>query len=173
MQFALAIVIGLMFTGGTYLILRPNLIRIVMGFGLYSNAANLLMITCGGYTTAKAPPFVVEGLAPSAMMDPIPPDIILTAIVISFATGALFLTLSYRVYLDTGTDDPQKLPNQEPLSDEAGGAGIVEAKPDGEADELDQIEAQVRSVTAGVKDLDSQIQNQKHEPANATPRISA
>jgi hypothetical protein len=43
-------------------------------------------------------------------MDPLPPDIILTAIVISFAVGALMLILCYRVYLDSGTDNPQELP---------------------------------------------------------------
>ena len=42
-------------------------------------------------------------------MDPLPPDIILTAIVISFAVGALLLTLCYCVYLDHGTDNPEKL----------------------------------------------------------------
>ena len=113
MELALAIVIGLMFACGTYMILRPNLIRMVMGFGLYSNAANLLMIACGGYASDKLPPFLVDGVAASRMMDPLPPDIILTAIVISFATGALLLIVSYRVYLDHGTDDPQKLPNHE------------------------------------------------------------
>ena len=81
------------------MILRPNLIRMVMGFGLYSNAANLLMIACGGYASDKLPPFLVDGVAASRMMDPLPPDIILTAIVISFATGALLLIVSYRVYL--------------------------------------------------------------------------
>ena len=43
-------------------------------------------------------------------MDPLPPDIILTAIVISFAVGALFLTICYVVYRDYGTDDPEELP---------------------------------------------------------------
>jgi multisubunit Na+/H+ antiporter MnhC subunit len=43
-------------------------------------------------------------------MDPLPPDIILTAIVINFAVGALLLTVCYRVYVDHGTDDPEELP---------------------------------------------------------------
>jgi hypothetical protein len=43
-------------------------------------------------------------------MDPIPPDIVLTAIVISFAVGALFLTIAYVVYRDYGTDNPEELP---------------------------------------------------------------
>jgi hypothetical protein len=43
-------------------------------------------------------------------MDPLLPDIILTAIVISFAVGALMLIICYRVYADHGTDNPQLLP---------------------------------------------------------------
>lgn len=108
MELLMAIVIGVMFAAGTSMILRPSLIRIVMGFGLYSNAANLLLITCGGYSADWDSPFIRDGAGP--LMDPLPPDIILTAIVISFAVGALLLTVSYRVYLDHGTDDPEKLP---------------------------------------------------------------
>ena len=110
MELPMAIVIGVLFAGGTYLLLRPNLIRIVMGFGLYSNGANLLMITCGGYEKIRSAPFVHDSAHGAvALMDPLPPDIILTAIVISFAVGALFLTLCYRVYLDWDTDDPERL----------------------------------------------------------------
>ena len=105
----MAVVIGVMFAAGTYMILRPSLIRIVMGFGLYSNAANLLLIACGGYSPEWLSPFVQDG-GTATLMDPLPPDIILTAIVISFAVGALLLTVCYRVYVDHGTDDPEQLP---------------------------------------------------------------
>ncbi len=112
MELMMATIVALLFAGGTYMILRPNFIRIVMGLGLYSNGANLLLITSGGYARANDAPFVAEGQTQfSAMMDPLPPDIILTAIVISFAVGALLLTISYRVYLDHGTDNPEQLPN--------------------------------------------------------------
>lgn len=37
MELFLAITIGVLFAAGTYLILRPNLIRVVLGMGLYSN----------------------------------------------------------------------------------------------------------------------------------------
>lgn len=113
MEILMAIVIGVMFASGTYMILRPSLIRIVMGFGLYSNASNLLLIACGGYAKDWKSPFISD-VATETLMDPLPPDIILTAIVISFAVGALLLTVSYRVYADYGTDDPEKLP-QDPL----------------------------------------------------------
>ena len=110
MELPLALALGLLFAGGVYSILRPNLIRMVIGFGLISNAVNLLMIACGGFTLGSAAPFVSDPHAVAGLMDPIPPDVVLTAIVISFAVGALFLTICYVVYRDYGTDDPSQLP---------------------------------------------------------------
>lgn len=110
MELPLALAIGLLFGGGIYSILRPNLIRMVVGFGLLSNAVNLLMIACGGFSLGSAAPFVSDPSAVAGLMDPLPPDIILTAIVISFAVGALFLTICYVVYRDYGTDNPEELP---------------------------------------------------------------
>jgi multicomponent Na+:H+ antiporter subunit C len=116
MELPMALAIGIMFAAGTYQILRPNLIRLVMGFGLYSNATNLLLITVGGYTRASGAPFVgMDPATAQGLMDPLLPDIILTAIVISFAVGALLLTISYRVYLDHGTDNPHVLPARDEL----------------------------------------------------------
>jgi len=109
----LAAAIALLFGGAAYSILRPNLLRIVIGFGLLSNAVNLLMILCGGFRLQNTAPFVSDPNAVAGLMDPIPPDIILTAIVISFAVGALFLTICYVVYRDYGTDDPEALPAYE------------------------------------------------------------
>jgi multicomponent Na+:H+ antiporter subunit C len=109
-ELPLALAIGLLFAGGVYSILRPNLIRMVIGFGLVSNAVNLLMIACGGFSLESAAPFVSDPKAVGGLMDPIPPDVVLTAIVISFAVGALFLTICYVVYRDYGTDDPEELP---------------------------------------------------------------
>ena len=111
MELPMAAAIAVLFTSGTYMILRPNLIRLVMGFGLYSNAVNLLLITVGGYTRESGAPFVgADPRTAQGLMDPLPPDIILTAIVISFAVSALTLIICYRVYLDHGTDNPQELP---------------------------------------------------------------
>ncbi len=118
MELPMAAAIAVLFAAGTYMILRPNLIRLVMGFGLYSNATNLLLITIGGYTKNSGAPFV--GRDPKSamgLMDPLPPDIILTAIVISFAVGALMLIICYRVYADHGTDNPQLLPVDDDFSE--------------------------------------------------------
>jgi len=106
MELPLAIVIGILFGGGTYCLLRPSLVRLVIGFGLLSNGVNLMMIACGGFALASAAPFVTDPAATAGLMDPIPPDIVLTAIVINFAVGALFLTICYVAYGDQGTDNP-------------------------------------------------------------------
>lgn len=114
MELPMAAAIAALYATGTYMILRPNLIRLAMGFGLYSNATNLLLITIGGYTRTSGAPFV--GKDPQSavgLMDPLPPDIILTAIVISFAVSALTLIICYRVYLDHGTDNPERLPTED------------------------------------------------------------
>jgi len=112
MELPIALTIAILYAAGTYMILRPNLLRIVMGFGLYSNATNLLMIAIGGYTRNSLAPFVPTGASTIApvLMDPLPPDIILTAIVISFAVGALMLIIAYKLYQDHGTDNPEDLP---------------------------------------------------------------
>ncbi len=110
MELPLAIVIGILFAGGTYSLLRPNLVRMVIGFGLLSNGVNLLMIAAGGYSIASRAPFVQDAADTAGLMDPLPPDIILTAIVINFAVGALFLSICYVVYRDHGTDNPDRLP---------------------------------------------------------------
>jgi multicomponent Na+:H+ antiporter subunit C len=118
MELPMAAAIAVLYATGTYMILRPNLIRLAMGFGLYSNATNLLLITIGGYTRTSGAPFVSKDPQSAVgLMDPLPPDIILTAIVISFAVGALTLIICYRVYLDHGTDNPEQLPTEDEHDD--------------------------------------------------------
>ena len=135
MELPMAAVIAVLFAAGTYLILRPNLIRLVMGFGLYSNATNLLLITVGGYTRTSGAPFVgADPKTAVGLMDPLPPDIILTAIVISFAVSALMLTICYRVYQDHGTDNPQALPVDDDFGPIAEIRSGVSARDDGEGD---------------------------------------
>jgi multicomponent Na+:H+ antiporter subunit C len=109
-ELPLALAVGLLFAGGVYSILRPNLIRMVIGFGLLSNAVNLLMIACGGFSAGSAAPFVTDAERVAGLMDPLPPDIVLTAIVINFGVSALFLTVCYVVYRDYRTDSPEELP---------------------------------------------------------------
>ena len=110
----LAIVIGLLFACGIYLMLRRNIVRMIFGLVLIGHAANLLIFDVAGLVRAN-PPLVAEGaVAPAAgHADPLPQALVLTAIVISFALVAFASVLIQRVYLVTGHDDPDELRESE------------------------------------------------------------
>lgn len=102
----MAIVIGILFTIGTYLILSKTLLRIILGTSIIGHGVNLLILTMGGLKKGGPP---LLGLKESLFTDPLPQALLLTAIVINFATTALFLVLSYRTYKVLGTDDLDEL----------------------------------------------------------------
>ena len=101
MKVILPLAVGLLFASGTYLILKKNILKLVLGFGLLAHASNLLLITSGWIGTGKTPILGQEGSAP--YVDPIPQALILTAIVISFAASAFLLVLALRAYRDFKT----------------------------------------------------------------------
>lgn len=102
METAMAIVIGILFTIGTYLMLSNSLMQLILGTSVISHAVNLLIITMGG-VKAGGPP-ILGGIYTS-FTDPLPQALILTAIVINFAVTAFFLVVAYRTYQITHTDD--------------------------------------------------------------------
>ncbi|WP_072771921.1 Na(+)/H(+) antiporter subunit C [Desulfitobacterium chlororespirans] len=106
METLMAIVIGILFTIGTYLILSKTLLRIILGTSIIGHGVNLLILTMGGLKKGGPP---LLGLKESLFTDPLPQALLLTAIVINFATTALFLVLSYRTYKVLGTDDLEEL----------------------------------------------------------------
>jgi len=71
------------------------------------------LITIGGYTRASGAPSWARIRSPPWVSWTRCRRHHLTAIVISFAVGALTLIICYRVYLDHGTDDPQGLPTED------------------------------------------------------------
>lgn len=102
MEFVMAIVIGILFMAAVYLILSRSLLRIILGTGLLSHGAHLLILTMGGLG-GTSPPVVAEGVTDYA--DPLPQALILTAIVISFGVTAFILVLFYRTYAEHKTDN--------------------------------------------------------------------
>jgi multicomponent Na+:H+ antiporter subunit C len=106
MEIALAVVIGLLYTAGVYLMLRRNVVRLVFGLVLLGHAANLLIFTAGGLVRGR-PPIVPLGSAapPPGVADPLPQALVLTAIVIGFAVVSFAAVLVHRVVDRTGTDD--------------------------------------------------------------------
>ena len=101
----LAVVVGALFAGGTYLLLQRTLTRIVLGLALYSHGVNVLLLLAGG--RAAAPPLVGEDDGGLAVADPLVQAMALTAIVISFAISAFLLALAYRSWTLTGDDEAE------------------------------------------------------------------
>lgn len=90
-----------LFAIGTYLVLQRKLSRIIIGLGLLTHGANLLLLTAGRRGT---PPIVGTG-ASSGFSDPLPQALALTAIVITFAVTMLLLAFAYRSWLLTDDDE--------------------------------------------------------------------
>ena len=106
MDWVLAMLIGLLYGSGLFLMMRRTLVQLVIGLGLLSHGANLLIFIAGGYGRGAAP-ILDEGKKTFTAVpaDPLPQALILTAIVISFAVTAFALTLFLRTFKSTGTDD--------------------------------------------------------------------
>lgn len=106
MVLILSLAIGVLFMAGCYLLLKHDLIRVVAGLVLISNAANLF-IMAAAVERGRAPilPFSAE----ADVSDPVVQAMTLTAVVISFGVSALLLALVYRVYLAHRTVDIEDL----------------------------------------------------------------
>lgn len=94
MELILSIVIGLLTTCGVWLVLRPRTFQVITGLCLLSYAVNLFIFSAGRLFQNKSP-LIVDGVLQNVghMADPVPQALVLTAIVISFATTALFLVM--------------------------------------------------------------------------------
>jgi len=128
-----ALTISLLFGIGIYMILYRDLIKIIVGFSLIGHAVNLTIVTSGIFTGTLVPiiketinenadfifsdDFINGYLAPiingstenGLFVDPLTQALVLTAIVISFATTAILLTLAYRINEEYGTTDVDEL----------------------------------------------------------------
>lgn len=102
----LAVVVGVLYAGGVYLMLRRSVVKLLIGLSLLSHAANLLIFTSAGLTRGAAP-LVPEGslTPPSAVADPVAQALVLTSIVIGFGLLVFTTVLVHRAHEETGTDD--------------------------------------------------------------------
>ena len=105
MEAVLALVIGVLGGAGVWLVLRPRTFQVIMGLTLLSYAVNLFIFSMGSIFTDK-PPIVRPGVPANLehYTDPLPQSLVLTAIVISFATTALFLVVLLAARGLSGTD---------------------------------------------------------------------
>ena len=105
MELVIALGIGVLASSGVWLLLRPRTFQVIVGLSLLSYAVNLFIVVMGWVRGGLAP-IVQAGVAanPAAFADPLPQALVLTAIVISFATTALFLVVLLAARGLTGTD---------------------------------------------------------------------
>jgi multicomponent K+:H+ antiporter subunit C len=94
MEALLALVIGVLAGSGVWLVLRPRTFQVIMGLALLSYAVNLFIFSVGSLFIDR-PPIIVPGISGDLehYTDPMPQALVLTAIVIGFATTALFLVV--------------------------------------------------------------------------------
>jgi multicomponent K+:H+ antiporter subunit C len=109
MELIVALAIGVLTASGVWLLLRPRTFQVIIGLSLLSYAVNLFIFSMGRLAVDVPPivsdAMVAEGAAQLAKLaDPVPQALVLTAIVISFATTALFLVLIIAVRGMSGTD---------------------------------------------------------------------
>ena len=105
MELILALGIGVLTGSGVWLLLRPRTFQVIIGLSLLSYAVNLFIFSTGGLRTGAAP-VLEKGMAGDLALqaDPVPQALVLTAIVIGFATTALFLVLLLAARGLTGTE---------------------------------------------------------------------
>ena len=105
MELVLSLAIGVLTGSGVWLVLRPRTSQVIIGLSLLSYAVNLFIFSTGGLRTGAA---AILGRGEAGTLadytDPVPQALVLTAIVISFATTALFLVVIMASRGLTGTD---------------------------------------------------------------------
>lgn len=128
----LSVIIAILFGIGTFMILRRDIIKVIIGLSILSHAVNLLIVSVGAFsghqipimTTDEVPATysifldslksgvmapILNGTAPTQYVDPLVQALVLTAIVISLATTAVIVILAYRINEEYDTTDIEKL----------------------------------------------------------------
>lgn len=105
MEIIVALGIAVLTGSGVWLILRPRTFQVIVGMSLLSYAVNLFIFMMG-WVRGGAAPFVLTTNPPDPanFADPLPQALVLTAIVIAFATTALLLVVLLAARGLTGTD---------------------------------------------------------------------
>jgi multicomponent K+:H+ antiporter subunit C len=94
MEVVISLAVGVMAAAGTWLVLRPRTFQVLIGLSLLAYAVNLFIFSVGSLALDREP--IVRAGVPADLAhytDPLPQALVLTAIVIGFATTALFLVV--------------------------------------------------------------------------------
>lgn len=100
MEALLASGLGVVTAAGVYLLLRGRTYPVVLGLTLIGYAVNVFIFVMGRLWSNASPLLVGEG----AVADPLPQALVLTAIVIGFATTGFVIELALRSRHESGSD---------------------------------------------------------------------
>lgn len=117
LEFLLASGIGLLVATGIYLILRSRTFPVILGLAMIGYAVNLFLFAMGRLQV-NSPAVLTDT---SNVTDPLPQALVLTAIVIGFATTAYIVQLALRSRYESGTDhvdSKEDIINTDPREDE-------------------------------------------------------
>jgi Multisubunit Na+/H+ antiporter, MnhC subunit len=105
MEVVISLAIGVLGAAGVWLVLRPRTFQVLVGLSLLSYAINLFIFSVGSLAIDREP-IVKVWLNPDLVdySDPLPQALVLTAIVIGFATTALFLVVLLALRGLSGSD---------------------------------------------------------------------
>lgn len=91
---------------------HKDILRIIVGFTVAGTGTNLVLIAVG-FMPGRAAPIldasVPVATAATAIVDPVPQALVLTAIVIGLGVTALMLAFAYKIHATKGTLDISKL----------------------------------------------------------------
>ena len=110
------VVVFLMMAGFYVVIAQGNLIKKLVGLGLFQTSVFILYITMGNLAGGRAP-IVVEGV--TAYSSPLPHVLILTAIVVGVATTAVGLALAVRIHEAYDSVEEDQIHAEDIAADEA------------------------------------------------------
>ena len=100
MEFLLATGIGFVSACAIYLMLRGRTFPVVLGLSLLGYAVNVFIFAMGRLWSNAQPILVGDG----PVADPLPQALVLTAIVIGFATTSFVIELAPRSRHESGSD---------------------------------------------------------------------
>jgi multicomponent K+:H+ antiporter subunit C len=99
MEFLVATGIGWVTAVGIYLMLRGRTFAVVLGLSLLGYAVNVFIFAMGRLWMDAAP--ILQG---GTVADPLPQALVLTAIVIGFATTGFVIEMALRSRFENGSD---------------------------------------------------------------------
>ena len=103
MDVIIALSVGILFGLGVFQMLRRDLIKATMGFGVVFTSVNLLILAVGAYDSEVAA--YVQFADRAQVSDPLVQALLLTAVVIGFGSYALMLAMVNVISRRFGTID--------------------------------------------------------------------